>query len=382
MITDLDYYQALEVSKDANGDTIKSSFRRLAMKYHPDKNPGCKESEEKFKYLCEAYECLKDDQKRAAYDRYGHDSYKNQSSMGGGGGNPFGFDFGFGTGGFSDIFSEIFSEFMGGGSRGGASSPTRKGDDLQYSMRITLEEAFSGITKEINISKTKPCTKCNGYGTKNGKEPDRCTKCGGTGKIRMQRGFFVMEDICPSCRGNGHIIKESCTECHGNGYLNTHENLKVEVPAGVENGSRIRLTGAGNAGIRGGASGDLYIFVQIPDHKLYARQGAHLYAEVPVSFISTSLGDTIELPGVDGETLEVSIPEGSQYGSQIKLKGKGMPNLRSSTRGDLYISLNIQTPKKLTTRQKELLKEFKTLGEDEASKTFFTKIKDLFSKAS
>ncbi|MDR1693661.1 MAG: molecular chaperone DnaJ [Lactobacillaceae bacterium] len=380
MSVDLDYYQALEVDKNADGETVKKSYRRLAMKYHPDKNPGNKEAEEKFKYICEAYECLKDEQKRAAYDRYGHSAFK-QRANGMGGGNPFGFDFDFGAGGFSDIFSDIFSEFMGGGSRQ-SSNGSRRGDDLQYSVKLTLEEAFAGVDKEINIARTKECKKCKGFGTKDGKEAPICSNCRGKGRVRVQRGIFIMEDACPECHGEGRIIKDVCPECHGNGHIKKHEDIKVNIPAGIEDGSRVRLSGAGNAGLRGGSTGDLYILVSIAQHKIYEREGANLYAEIPISMVNAALGTKVEIPGVDGEKLEVEINSGSQYGSHIKLKNKGMPFLRSDKRGDLLIQLRVDVPKKLNERQKEILEEFRNISEDESSKSFLDKVKDLFSKVS
>lgn len=384
MSAELDYYQALEIDKNADGETIKKSYRRLAMKYHPDKNPGNKEAEEKFKYLCEAYDCLKDDQKRAAYDRYGHSGYKQSASGGMGGGNPFGF--GFGTGDFSDLFSDIFSEFMGGGGRRQSTrTSARRGDDLQYNMSISLEEAYIGLEKEINIGRTKGCEKCGGHGTKDGKEAPVCSSCRGSGRVRVQRGFFVMEEACPHCRGEGRIIKEACSECHGNGYIKKHENIKVSIPAGIDHGSRVRLSGAGNAGLRGGTAGDLYIYINIKDHKIYERDGAHLYAEVPISMGNAALGTKIDLPGIDGEKVEVEIPSGSQYGSKLKIKSKGMPYLKSGNRGDLYILLKIEVPKKMTARQKELLEEFQSIADENShpdSKSFFDKVKEAFSKVS
>lgn len=380
MSTELDYYQTLEVDKNADGETLKKSYRRLAMKYHPDKNPGDKASEEKFKHICEAYECLKDDQKRAAYDRYGHDAFKRNASNGGG--NPFGFDFGFGTGGFSDIFSDIFSEFMGGAQTRQNPNGAKRGEDLQYELTITLEQAFTGIEKEINIGRTKECKKCNGHGTKNGKEAPICSYCKGTGRTRVQRGFFVMEEKCPHCHGEGKIIKETCPDCHGNGYIKKHEDIKVSIPAGIENGTRVRLSGGGNSGLRGGPQGDLYVFVMVKPHKIYERDGAHLYTEIPVSMINAALGTKIELPALDGEKLEVDIKAGSQYGTQLKLKGKGMPYLRSENRGDLFVHLKVEVPKKLSERQKEILEEFREISEDESSKSFLDKVKDLLSKVS
>ena len=384
MSTELDYYQALEVDRNADGETIKKSYRKLAMKYHPDRNAGDKEAEEKFKYINEAYDVLKDEQKKAAYDRYGHSAFKQNAGMGGG--NPYGggFEFNFGTGGFSDIFSDIFSEFMGGGQQR-SRSYAQKGDDLHQGVSISLEEAFSGVEKEIKISKTETCSNCHGHGTKDGKEAPVCPHCHGTGKVRVQRGFFIMEDTCAHCRGTGKAIKEPCAKCQGKGTNTVHKTLKIKIPAGIDNGSRIRITGEGNAGLRGGPSGDFYVFVDVKKHKLYERDGRNLFTEMPISMAHAALGQTIELPGIDGEKVELTVPSGTQHGAQLKIKSKGMPQLNSQTRGDLYIIAKIEVPKKMTARQKELLEEFQSISNENAhpqEKSFMDKVKEIFAKVS
>lgn len=383
MTTQADYYELLEVSKTASADEIKKSYRRLAMKYHPDRNPGDKEAETKFKEINEAYEVLKDEQKRAAYDRYGHQAFTG--GMNGAGGNPFGgFDFNFGSGGFSDVFSDIFSEFMGGGSRRQANpNAPERGADLRYNLEITLEEAFSGIEKEIKIPTTKVCEACHGHGTADGKEADVCPDCHGSGKIhRQQGGFFIVETTCPKCGGTGRIIKDKCAKCHGEGYIAHEKTLKLKIPAGVEDETRMRIAGEGEAGLRGGPNGDLYVFISVKDHKLYSREGGNLYASVPISMTCAALGGKIEIPGIDGEKLELEINAGTQNDQIAKIKGKGMTIMRSTRRGDLFVKLRVETPVNLTERQKELLEEFRSISEENScqpeAKGFFDKIKDLF----
>lgn len=381
MTSEVDYYEALEVSKNANDAEIKKSYRRLAMKYHPDKNPDNKEAEDKFKYISEAYEVLKDDQKRAAYDRYGHQAFK-QNGGGGAGGGFGGFEFDFGSGGFSDLFTDIFSDFMCGGKSSGRRPTGRRGEDIQQTISISLEEAFSGVEKEIKISKTKACEKCHSHGTKDGNEAPICKNCGGHGKVRVQQGFFVMEQTCPHCKGEGILVQDACEKCSGKGFEKETKNLKVKIPAGIENGSRIRLTGEGNAGVRGAGNGDFYVFIDIKTHKLYQREGAHLYTEMPISIATAALGGNIEIPEINGEKIEVKIPKSTQSGDNIKLRSKGMPHLRNSTRGDLYIGLKVETPKSLNARQKELLEEFQKIEDEKSSSeshSFIDKIKDLFN---
>ncbi len=377
-MTEKDYYEILEVSKTASGDEIKKSFRKLAMQYHPDRNPGDKEAEAKFKEINEAYEVLKDEQKRAAYDRYGHQAFAN-----GAGGNPFGgeFNFEFGdAGGFADIFSSVFGDFMGGG-RQRKPSYALRGADARYDLSISLEEAFSGLEKEIEIDTTEVCSHCHGHGTADGNKAPACPHCQGTGKVRMQKGFFVMEQSCPHCQGTGYLITEKCQECKGNGFTKTKKTLKVKIPAGIYDGSRIRMAGAGHAGIRGGENGDLYIFIEVKEHKLYERGDNNLYAQVPVSMCCAALGGTVEIPGIDGGKIELKIPAGSQSEEIIKVKGQGFSILRSNSRGDLFVKLKVETPVNLSARQKELLEEFRTISEDNCQpqeKSFLDKIKDLF----
>ncbi len=380
-MTEKDYYELLEVSRDASGDEIKKSYRRLAMKYHPDRNPGDKEAELHFKEINEAYEVLKDEQKRAAYDRYGHQAFNG--AQGGGFG---GFDFNFGTGGFSDVFSDIFSEFMGGGRSSRQNSYAEQGADIRYNLSISLEEAFSGVEKEIEIPSTKVCEKCNGHGTKDGKEAPLCPHCNGSGKVRAQHGgFFIVETVCPHCQGKGRLPKEVCPDCHGEGATHLQKKLKIKIPAGVEDGTRMRLSGEGEAGLRGGENGDLYIFIEVKAHKLYAREGANLYATVPLSMCCAALGGSITIPAIDGNPLEIKVEAGTQSNQQTKIRGEGMTIIRSKMRGDLFVRFAVETPTHLSERQKELLEEFRSLSKDDAcqpeAKSFFDKIKDLFNKA-
>ncbi len=381
-MTEKDYYEILEVSKNASGEEIKHAFRRLAMQYHPDRNPNNKEAEAKFKEINEAYEVLKDEQKRATYDRYGHQAF---AAGGMGGGNPFGgfnFDFGGAAGGFADIFSEVFSEFMGGG-RGRKQSYAQRGQDIRYNLSISLEEAFSGIEKEIKFPSTQTCETCHGHGTKDGKEAPVCPHCNGTGKIRLQQGFFVVEQSCPQCKGTGHLVKEACPDCKGKGFINQEKVIKVKIPAGIENGTRMRIEGAGEAGTRGGTNGDLYVFITVKEHKLYERDGANLYTRIPISMCCAALGGQIEIPSIDGSKLDVEIKPGSQSDQVVKVKGQGMTMVRSEKRGDLFVKLRVETPVNLSARQKELLEEFRSISKEDScqpeSKSFFDKIKDLFA---
>jgi len=378
-MTEQDYYDILGVQKSASADEIKHAFRTKAMQYHPDRNPGDQEAEKKFKEINEAYEVLKDEQKRAAYDRYGKDAFQN--GMGGSG--PFGGGFGFNAEDLSDVFSNIFSDFMGGGRTSGRYE-ARRGSDLSYQLSITLEEAFHGVEKEITIKTTEPCKTCNGYGTADGKEAPVCETCKGTGKIRRQQGgFFVFETTCPTCHGEGHVIKDKCKDCNGLGIKRIQKTIKVKIPAGIEDNVRMRVTGEGEAGLRGAQKGDLYIYVNIEEHKLYERQGTNLYTMVPVSLICATLGGIIQIPGIDGKKIDVKIPEGTQTGSQIRIKGEGMSLPNGSKRGDLFVSVKVETPTHLNSKQKALLEEFQKIsGEDSCqpeTKKFFNKIKDLFS---
>lgn len=375
---ELDYYEILEVTKTASGDEIKKSYRRLAMQCHPDKNPGCKVSEDKFKKITAAYEVLSDEQKRAAYDRFGHSAYTQNNAGGGGFG---GFDFNFGAGGFSDILSEMFSEFMGGGRQNARKTSAQNGNDIRYDISISLEEAFSGIEKEIKYNSTTVCEQCHGQGSKDGSAPQTCPTCHGSGRVHQrQGGFFVVEAMCPKCQGQGYIITNPCPKCNGKGAVKIERKLKIKIPSGVETDTRMRVAGEGETGLKGGRNGDLYVFITIKNHKLYQRNGADLYTTVPVSLVNAALGDEIEIPGIDGEKINVEIKSGAQSGSQIRIKNEGMNVYNSTRRGDLYVNLKMETPVNLTPRQKELLEEFQTINQNNTpeSKNFFEKLKDLF----
>lgn len=371
-----DYYNLLGVEKNASAEDIKRAFRKAAMSCHPDIHPGDKEAEQKFKKINEAYEVLKDEQKRAAYDRYGKAAFEG----GMGGGNPFG-GFGFNSEDLSDIFSNIFSDFMGGG----ASSQNRRtrGADLSYQLNMTLEEAFQGLEKEIQIKTTESCETCHGYGTENGQEAPVCDMCHGSGKVRRQQGgFLVFETTCPTCHGEGHVIKNKCSKCHGAGVQKVEKTIKVTIPAGIEDGTRMRVTGAGEAGVRGGMHGDLYIFINIKPHQLYERQENDLYTTVPVSMACAALGGRIEIPGIDGQKIEIDVKEGTQTGSQVRIRGAGMPFLRNTRRGDLFVIFKVETPTHLSKKEKELLEQFRELSGDDCqpeTRSFLDKIKNLFN---
>ena len=374
-MSDTEYYDLLEVSKSASQDEIKRAFRKQAMKYHPDRNPGDKEAEQKFKQINEAYEVLKDEQKRAAYDHYGKAGVNGM-----GGGNPFGGGFDF-SGGFADVFNDIFSEFMGG--KAGRNSYTQRGSDLRYNLNISLEKAFTGCEEEIVVPTTETCEKCHGHGTKNGEKPAECPTCHGSGKVRRQQGgFFVFETVCPTCGGSGYAVTDPCPECKGAGQKKINKKLKIKIKAGVETNMRIRVAGEGMAGIHGGENGDLYVGIVVEPHKLYERNGDDLYTAVPISVSCAVLGGTIEIPGIDGEKVEVNIPAGTQNDALIKVKGQGMHQYDSEKRGDLYVSVKVVIPTKLTSKQKELMEAFRDECKDEKSqpeiKGFFDKIADLF----
>jgi len=371
MSTTEDYYSILEVSKTASGDEIKKAYRKLAMQYHPDRNPGNKEAEAKFKDINEAYEVLKDEQKRAAYDRYGHAAFAN--GMGGGAGaNPFnGFDF---TGaGFADVFSDIFSEFTGQGRSRQRSYATR-GDDIRYDITLSLEDAFLGLEKEITITTSKECETCHGHGTADGKEPPVCATCGGTGKVRTQQGgFFVFETTCPQCRGAGRVVLDKCKKCRGTGKEKIEKALKIKIPAGIENGTRMRVAGEGEVGKNGGAKGDLYVFITVKHHDTFERDGADLFVEQPISMTMAALGGKFKLKAIDGEELDIEVKAGTQPMDRLRLKGKGMRYMNSDKRGDLYVQFKVIVPTKLTGEQKECLKKFDECASAE-EKGFWSKI--------
>ncbi len=372
VMADTEYYELLEVEKTADDKTIKSSYRRLAMICHPDRNPGCKDSEARFKAISEAYDCLKDPQKRAAYDRFGKAAFENGAGRGAG---SQGFE------GFSDIFENIFGEFMGGGRGGGGRNSARRGADLRYDMEITLEDAFAGKQASITIDVAEQCDACDGSGAKPGTGASTCKTCAGHGKVRAQQGFFVVERACPACHGAGQVIADPCNECRGEGRVEKTKTLDVRIPAGVDEGTRIRLTGEGEAGARGAPSGDLYIFIHLARHELFERDGTTLFARAPISFTTAALGGSIEVPGLDKERHEIRIPPGIQSGKQIRQRGAGMPVLNGRGHGDLVIQVEVETPTRLSARQKEILEEFRateTGDECPQSSGFFSRLKGMW----
>ncbi|WP_071873042.1 molecular chaperone DnaJ [Atopomonas hussainii] len=345
-----DYYEVLGVAKGVSEAELKKAYRRLAMKYHPDRNPDNKEAEEKFKEASEAYEVLSDASKRQAYDQYGHAGVDPQ--MGGGG-----FGGGAGAGSFSDIFGDVFSDFFGGGGGRGRGGPQR-GADLRYTLELDLEEAVRGTTVTIRVPTLVACKPCDGTGAKKGTSPTTCTTCGGIGQVRMQQGFFSVQQTCPRCHGSGKMITDPCGSCGGQGRVEEQKTLSVKVPAGVDNGDRIRLTGEGEAGSPGAPAGDLYVVVQVREHAIFQRDGRNLYCEVPISFADAALGGELEVPTLDGR-VKLKIPEGSQTGKLFRLRGKGVAPVRGGGPGDLLCRIAVETPVNLTKRQRELLEEFR-----------------------
>jgi len=373
-----DYYDVLGVTKGASADEIKKAYRQKAKELHPDRNSDNPEAETQFKEANEAYEVLKDAEKKAAYDRFGHAAF--EGGMGGGGRGPQGggaYGGGDFASAFSDVFDDLFGDMMGG--RRGGQRATR-GSDLRYNLRVSMQEAYSGLQKTINVPTAVTCDTCSGTGSEAGAEPTACPTCSGMGKVRAQQGFFTVERTCPTCSGIGQIIKNPCRACGGAGRVEKDRALSVNIPAGVETGTRIRLAGEGEAGLRGGPSGDLYIFIEVAPHALFEREGTNLFCRVPVSMASAALGGEIEVPTIDGGRSRVKIPGGSQSGKQMRLRGKGMPGLRGGGHGDMYIELQVETPVNLTSRQKELLREFDKLGEDNNPETsgFFRKVKSFW----
>ncbi|MBF0373067.1 MAG: molecular chaperone DnaJ [Alphaproteobacteria bacterium] len=374
-----DYYELLGVQKGAGLDEIKKAYRKLAMQHHPDRNPGNQEAEHKFKECTEAYDVLKDEQKRAAYDRFGHAAFENGRGGGGGAGQGGGFDFHFASG-FADIFDEMFGEFMGGRRGGGGAG---RGADLRYNMEISLEEAYAGSNATIRVPTSAPCDDCKGTGGAGGSQPIACPTCHGAGKVRAQQGFFTIERGCPTCQGLGRVIKDACKSCGGAGRLRKEKTLAVNIPAGVEDGTRIRLPGEGEAGVRGAQAGDLYIFLAVKPHRLFQREGANIRCRVPIAMVTAALGGTIEVPTIEGQRAKLTISPGTQSGSQFRLKGKGMSVLRSPARGDMFVEAVVETPVNLTKHQQDLLREFEKAGSDETSHSpestgFFAKVKELW----
>jgi len=373
-----DFYELLGVARKSSGDEIKKAYRKLAMQYHPDRNPGDKTAEHKFKEINEAYDILRDEQKRAAYDRYGHAAFDGSAGRG----NAGGFDFGFGGAGFADIFDEMFGEFMGGG-RGRGRGSSGRGSDLRFNLEITLDEAFAGKQATIQVPTSITCEECHGTGAEGASAPTVCGTCGGVGKVRTQQGFFTIERTCPTCQGAGRIIKDPCKTCAGAGRVRRERNLQVSIPAGVEDGTRIRLAGEGEAGLRGASPGDLYIFLTVKPHRVFQRDGADIHCRVPLPMTTAALGGAIEVPTIDGSRAKVSIPAGCQTGAQFRLRGKGMSLLRSQSRGDMYVEALVETPTNLSRKQQELLREFEKAGGKHQSNSpqsegFFAKVKELW----
>jgi molecular chaperone DnaJ len=380
-----DYYDTLGVAKGASGDEIKKAYRKLAMKYHPDKNQGDKSAESKFKEINEAYETLKDDQKRAHYDRFGKSTNGGPGAGGPGGGaggfrsSNGGFEFRGDFNDISDIFQGIFGD-LGGRRNRGPQRPAQ-GDHLAYELGITLEEAYNGVKKDINYKTAVSCSSCNGKGSKNPKGVITCSYCKGAGVLRMQQGFFTMEQLCPECQGQGEVIKDKCSKCHGEGRVLKDKSLKLSIPSGIEHGTRMRIANEGAAGVRGAPNGDLYVTVSIKSHNFYKRQGDDLYCEVPLKMTTATLGGVIEIPTLDGHYTKVTVPEGTQSGSKLRLRGKGMSVMKSGRFGDLMIQINVETPVNLTKRQEELLQEFEKESKKSSSpksEGFFDKVRDFF----
>jgi molecular chaperone DnaJ len=380
-----DYYEILGVTRGTGEDELKSAFRRKAKEHHPDKNPDDKVAEQKFKELAEAYEVLKDPQKRAAYDQFGHAAFEGGR---GGAGGPGGFGPDFASS-MSDIFDDLFGEFMGG-RRGGAPGPggrqrsgRERGADLRYNMDIGIDEAYVGKTAQIRVPTSVACETCSGSGAKPGTKPSSCAMCGGHGKVRASQGFFTIERTCPSCQGRGEMITDPCAPCSGSGRLTKERTLSVNIPSGVEDGTRIRLAGEGEAGMRGGPAGDLYIFLTVTPHEFFQRDGANIFCRVPIPMTTAALGGTIDVPTVDGGKTRLKVPEGCEAGKQFRLKGKGMPVLRSKVHGDMYIQVEVETPKNLNARQRQLLEEFATASHKDnhpESSGFFAKVASFFTE--
>lgn len=374
-----DYYEVLGLAKDASDEEIKKSYRRLAMKFHPDRNNGDKGAEDSFKEVKEAYEVLSDANKRAAYDRYGHNAFDPRA----GGPNGAGGFGGEGAGGFADAFGDIFSEIFGQG-RGGGRSNVYRGADLRYNMELTLEQAANGWATEIRVPAWEECGTCHGSGAKPGTQPKTCSTCGGHGSVRMSQGFFSVQQTCPTCHGSGKEVSDPCTACHGQGRTKKNKTLEVNIPAGIDEGQRIRLAGKGEPGLNGGPAGDLYVEIHIKPHEIFQRDGDDLHTELPISFATAALGGDVEVPTLAGHAT-VTIPEGTQTGKTFRLRGKGVKGLRTGHMGDLYIHVTIETPVKLTDKQKKLLREFDasvTAAGDKHSpnaKSFMDRMKSFFA---
>ena len=373
-----DYYEILGAPRGASAEELKKAYRTKAKELHPDRNSDNPNAEAQFKEVNEAYEVLKDADKKAAYDRYGHAAFEGGMGGGGGRGYPGGAGNGDFASAFSDVFEDLFGDFMGGRNGGGGGrSRAQRGSDLRYNLRVSLEEAFKGVQKTINVPTSIACDTCRGSGAEGGAEPVTCPTCSGMGKVRAQQGFFTVERTCPTCSGMGQIIKNPCRSCGGAGRIEKERSLSVNIPAGVETGTRIRLAGEGEAGLRGGPAGDLYIFIEVKEHALFQRDGVHLFCRIPVSITTAALGGEVEVPTIDGGKSRVKVPAGSQTGKQMRLRSKGMPALRGGGTGDMVLELAVETPVNLTARQRELLEEFDRLSEENnpEGSSFFSKVR-------
>ena len=383
-----DYYETLGVSRGAGADEIKKAYRKKAKELHPDRNKDDPSLEARFKEVNEAYDVLKDADKKAAYDRFGHDAFAGGTGASAGA-NPFGGGFGGARGGFqqadfASAFSDVFDDLFGGmaARQGGGRRTATRGADLRYNLRVTLEEAYSGKSSTIVVPTSMACTSCDGTGAEGGAQPVTCPTCSGLGKVRAQQGFFTVERTCPTCSGAGQIVKNPCHECGGAGRVEKEKQLSVNIPKGVETGTRIRLAGEGEAGLRGGPAGDLYIFVEVRDHPIFQRDGQHLFCEVPVSMVDAALGGEVEVPTIDGGRSRVKVPAGTQTGRRMRLRGKGMPGLRGGGMGDMFIEFAVETPVDLSARQRELLKEFSSLsqtGNNPKAAGFFDRVKSFWN---
>jgi molecular chaperone DnaJ len=368
-----DYYEILEVNRNASETEIKKAYRRLAIKFHPDKNPGDKAAEEKFKELTEAYSVLSDSQKRATYDQFGHAGVN-----GGGGFSGGGFDFG--GGGFEDVFGDIFGDIFGGGSGSRRGGRGQRGDDLRYNLTISFEEAASGVEKKLQLPRKQTCEKCSGSGARSGTSAQTCSTCRGAGQVRYQQGFFTMTRPCPDCGGEGKIIADPCPECHGTGQIKKKRSLSLKVPAGVENGTRLKLSSEGEAGAHGGPAGDLYVVISVEEHPIFQREGQNIICEIPVSFVQAALGCDLLVPTLEGK-VNLKVPAGTQSGKIFRLSGKGVVALQGYGRGDQMVILKVEVPTKLNSRQRELLEEFAREGGEDIhpqGKGFIDKVKELF----
>ena len=374
-----DFYDVLGVNKSASPEEIKSAYRKLAVKYHPDKNPGDKAAEDKFKEASEAYGILSDKTKKDNYDNFGHAAFEN----GGGGQGGFGGFGGFNGADFSDIFEDFFGDFGGGSRRSNKRSSSNRGSDLRYDLTISLEEAYLGKKQNIQFSSSEKCNTCKGSGSKAGHSTDRCSYCGGNGRVRSNQGFFTVQQTCPQCGGSGEEITHPCSDCNGQGIKQTSKKIAVSIPKGVDDGTRIRLAGKGEAGTRGGATGDLYLFINVKSHELFKRSDENLFFECPISITDAALGTTLEIPTIDGGKAKIKIPEGTQNGKQFRLRGKGMPYMRGSGNGDLYVQINTEVPISLNKEQKELLEKFRDIENEKSNpsiKKFFEKATSFWKK--